>query len=100
MSEARLAEKNHNWKGSVYIHNGYWMVYLPHWPINPTRIAVSRFIYSMMLGKYLKKGEVIHHINGDKLDDRVENLYFFASNSAHLFYHGKKNKLSLTSNLF
>jgi len=33
------------------------------------------------------RGQVIHHINGDPLDDRVENLQKFPSQSEHAAHH-------------
>lgn len=38
------------------------------------------------LGRFLKKGEVMHHINGDKQDDRLENLQVL-SVSEHAVVH-------------
>jgi endogenous inhibitor of DNA gyrase (YacG/DUF329 family) len=35
---------------------------------------VHRIITEMMLGRKLSKKEVVHHINGDKLDNRFKNL--------------------------
>ena len=38
------------------------------------RIKRSRLIMSEHLGRPLKDGEQVHHINGKKSDDRLENL--------------------------
>jgi hypothetical protein len=46
-----------------------------------------RLVAEQILGRPLRKGEVVHHRNGIKYDNRPENLQVFASVSEHSRSH-------------
>lgn len=46
-----------------------------------------RIVAEQILGRSLRKGEVVHHINRDKRDNRPENLMIFPSQAEHARWH-------------
>lgn len=87
MSLARLGNKNPCWKGGRKIEQGYLWIYMPEHPFNKQRyIKNARFVMEKHLKRYLKPDEVVHHINRNRFDDRVENLKVF-TRSEHMKYH-------------
>jgi hypothetical protein len=51
-----------------------------------------RRVMELYLGRRLTKGEVIHHINMDKTDNKITNLYL-CDKSKHQTSHGTLNKV-------
>jgi hypothetical protein len=47
------------------------------------------------IGRFLEKGEVVHHINGNKLDNRIENLHLFSSVSKHRQAHNSLEDIAM-----
>lgn len=46
-----------------------------------------RIVAEQMLGRPLKKGEVVHHIDGNKRNNSPENLMVFSSQVEHAKWH-------------
>jgi len=55
-------------------------------------VPVHRVVATIKMRRRLRKGEVVHHINENKLDNRLNNLRVFKSQSAHMKHHWKKKK--------
>lgn len=48
------------------------------------RVLEHRFVMEKHLGRYLKRKEVVDHINGCRLHNDVQNLRLYSSNANHL----------------
>ena len=87
-------EKVHNWKGGKFKQDGYIQVIIYpddfFYPIATKRgyILEHRLIIAKHLGRNLQPWELVHHKNGIRDDNRVENLELLTP-SEHLGSHTK-----------
>lgn len=51
-----------------------------------------RMVAERMLGRKLKPGEVVHHIDGNKRNNAPENLIVFSSQSERAKWHGLQGR--------
>jgi len=91
ISTALSGEKSYQWKGGRYKNDGYERIYVrPHF-----YLSVHRLNMAQTLGRKLQKGEVVHHINRKRLDNRKENLALCSNQAAHLWAHTEEAKVFL-----
>lgn len=81
----RLGQDCPNWKGGKIIHHGYIYIHAPDHPYSHPNgyVHEHRLVMEKKLGRYLEQYEDIHHINGIKDDNRIENLQLL-SHSQHI----------------
>lgn len=95
----KIGDKSPGWKGGRYStkRDKYIYVYKPDHP-NAKRsgnggggyVLEHRLVMEKKLGRYLLKGEDVHHKNGNKKDNRIENLMLMTHNK-HYEEHGCPN---------
>lgn len=88
--DSSLLGYNPDWT-RVSTSSGYPTVYCPDhpraWPTG--HVHIHRIIAELTVGRLLKDGEVVHHINEDKDDFSPENLQILANNSEHQKLHAR-----------
>ena len=87
-------EHNHNWKGGKMIQNSYICVLCPTHPKAKSKkgyVYKHRLVMEKKLKRYLKPKEIVHHINGNKLDNSIKNLKLL-NRGNHNKFHKKIKK--------
>jgi uncharacterized protein (DUF1330 family) len=86
--------KHPNWKGGIRKHGMYILIYNPNHPFatKSNYVPEHRLVMEKHLERYLKPSEVVHHINGNPQDNRLNNLIVFETNKEHLNFHSKDKK--------
>lgn len=91
-SQNQLGENNLQWKGGRSLtRQGYVIVknYThPHRTSN-NYYREHRLVMEKHLGRILRKDEHVHHLNGIKSDNRIENLVL-TTNPEHIREHRKE----------
>ena len=74
--------------------NGYRWLYKPDYPHNSKGwVQEHIYVYEIVTGRSLVEGEILHHINMDKTDNSIENLYLCENTSVHSASHASINSL-------
>lgn len=93
-SERQRGSHNSRWKGGRIICLGYIQIHKPDHPnCNSLGYVLEhRLVIEEHLKRYLDKGEVVHHINNIRDDNRIENLILFTGNKEHRGWHKRKRR--------
>ena len=95
MKTRSAGPSNPMWAGGMALNSqGYVEIHAPGHPRRNSKGRVSRYrlVMEHHIGRYLEYGEVVHHIDGDKTNDNIENLMLFPNNGEHIAYHAAANK--------
>lgn len=91
LSHGSKGNKNGRWKNGRINAHGYILVHAPDHPHAGVKGKVyeHRLVMEKFLGRYLNPDEVVHHKNGIKTDNRIENLEVL-SHKEHATKHARE----------
>lgn len=96
---SQKGKRNPNWKGGRTISSqGYVLIRVgkEHHLADVRGYAYEhRLVAEQKLGRKLRRGELVHHLNDNRADNRAENLRVAHGNAEHYVYHRTRQDLRL-----
>lgn len=84
-----------NWTGGRTVSSGYVLVLCPEHPRAKKRYVHEHvLIVERVMGKPLRRGAEIHHVNEDGLDNRPDNLVVCQDKAYHSLLHRRMRALA------
>jgi len=90
----RTLNKHPRWKGGKILHKCsdgqvYILIKNPHHPYTNYHgyVLEHRLVMEKKLGRFLKSTEIVHHKDGNTLNNKISNLKIFKSNRKHSHFH-------------
>lgn len=87
LSKAKIGNKNPMWKGGESIHQGYITIRI-NGRVRPKHL----YLIEQHLKRKIKPSELVHHKNGNRLDNRLENLEIMTRKDHTYWHHLEKFK--------
>ncbi len=85
---SQSGEGNYFWAGGAQpMRNGYTRTYS-----FGRQAYTHRAVVEQHIGRRLARREVVHHINRDKSDNRIENLQLLPDQSVHAAIHAREDR--------
>lgn len=101
-SRGKMGDKCSSWKGGRFINSeGYVLIRFSHHPRtanNYNYVFEHILVAEKALGKHLPAGAVIHHINGNKADNRPDNLVICPDRAYHALIHQRQRAMEACGN--
>jgi hypothetical protein len=96
-----IGKKNPRWSGGKRTNTqGYVVIRMPEHPLSDASgyVREHRLVMEKSIGRLLTPQEQVHHLNGIKTDNRIENLVLCKSDKEHknLFHSHFVNHLANT----